>query len=53
MTGLSKVTKYLGLKVTCTGSPGHGSKFIENTAAEKLVGNLEVSALIAGKILQL
>ncbi|KHJ76308.1 peptidase dimerization domain protein [Oesophagostomum dentatum] len=24
------------LKVTCTGSPGHGSKFISNTAAEKL-----------------
>ncbi|KAK6748327.1 hypothetical protein RB195_001134 [Necator americanus] len=24
------------LKVTCTGSPGHGSKFIPNTAAEKL-----------------
>ncbi|KAL6739993.1 hypothetical protein Aduo_013386 [Ancylostoma duodenale] len=24
------------LKVTCTGSPGHGSKFIANTAAEKL-----------------
>ncbi|CAJ0601125.1 unnamed protein product [Cylicocyclus nassatus] len=24
------------LQVTCTGSPGHGSKFIVNTAAEKL-----------------
>ncbi|XGW31632.1 hypothetical protein V3C99_010078 [Haemonchus contortus] len=24
------------LKVTCHGSPGHGSKFIENTAGEKL-----------------
>ncbi|WKY05207.1 hypothetical protein Q1695_005881 [Nippostrongylus brasiliensis] len=24
------------VKVTCNGSPGHGSKFIENTAAEKL-----------------
>ncbi|VDM75208.1 unnamed protein product [Strongylus vulgaris] len=24
------------LKVTCTGSPGHGSKFISNTAGEKL-----------------
>jgi hypothetical protein len=24
-------------KVTCTGNPGHGSMFIENTAAEKLV----------------
>lgn len=25
------------VKVTCGGSPGHGSKFIENTAAEKMV----------------
>ncbi|KAK6057027.1 N-acyl-L-amino-acid amidohydrolase [Cooperia oncophora] len=24
------------VKITCSGSPGHGSKFIENTAAEKL-----------------
>ncbi|KAK6017868.1 N-acyl-L-amino-acid amidohydrolase, partial [Ostertagia ostertagi] len=24
------------VKVTCSGSPGHGSKFIENTAVEKL-----------------
>ncbi|VDO85346.1 unnamed protein product [Heligmosomoides polygyrus] len=24
------------IKITCRGSPGHGSKFIENTAAEKL-----------------
>ncbi|KAK5986962.1 hypothetical protein GCK32_002811 [Trichostrongylus colubriformis] len=24
------------VKITCHGSPGHGSKFIENTAAEKL-----------------
>ncbi|CAD5221862.1 unnamed protein product [Bursaphelenchus okinawaensis] len=24
------------IKVTCSGSPGHGSKFIENTAGEKL-----------------
>lgn len=26
-----------GLQVTCTGNPGHGSRFIENTAVEKLV----------------
>ncbi|PIO60203.1 peptidase dimerization domain protein, partial [Teladorsagia circumcincta] len=25
-----------GVKITCHGSPGHGSKFIENTAVEKL-----------------
>lgn len=25
------------IKVTCPGNPGHGSKFIENTAAEKIV----------------
>lgn len=28
-----------GVKVTCSGNPGHGSKFIENTAAEKFVKN--------------
>lgn len=26
-----------GIKVKCVGSPGHGSRFISNTAAEKLV----------------
>lgn len=26
-----------GIKVKCTGSPGHGSRFISNTAAEKMV----------------
>ncbi|KIH68998.1 N-acyl-L-amino-acid amidohydrolase [Ancylostoma duodenale] len=25
-----------GIEITCEGSPGHGSKFIENTAGEKL-----------------
>ena len=24
-----------GMKVTCRGDPGHGSRFIENSAAEK------------------
>lgn len=28
------------MKVICSGNPGHGSKFIENTAAEKLVCDL-------------
>ena len=27
----------LGVKVTCKGSPGHGSRFIEGTAGEKMV----------------
>ncbi|KAJ7369593.1 adenylate cyclase, partial [Desmophyllum pertusum] len=27
-----------GMKVTCKGSPGHGSRFIENSAAEKMGG---------------
>ena len=27
---------FLGIKVTCPGNPGHGSRFIEGTAAEKL-----------------
>lgn len=26
-----------GITVHCPGSPGHGSRFVENTAAEKLV----------------
>ncbi len=26
-----------GITVRCPGSPGHGSRFVENTAAEKLV----------------
>jgi len=29
-----------GVKVTCKGPPGHGSKFIEGTAAEKMVSAL-------------
>ena len=28
------------MKVTCKGPPGHGSKFIEGTAAEKMVSAL-------------
>lgn len=28
---------FLGITVHCPGSPGHGSRFVENTAAEKLV----------------
>lgn len=28
---------YLGFKIICTGDPGHGSRFIENTAGPKLV----------------
>ena len=28
---------HAGVKVTCTGNQGHGSRFIEDTAAEKLV----------------
>lgn len=27
----------LGFKITCHGNPGHGSRLLENTAAEKLV----------------
>uniref|UniRef100_A0A8B9HN99 N-acyl-aliphatic-L-amino acid amidohydrolase n=1 Tax=Astyanax mexicanus TaxID=7994 RepID=A0A8B9HN99_ASTMX len=27
------------ITIRCPGSPGHGSRFVENTAAEKLVGN--------------
>jgi len=27
---------FIGVKVTCQGNPGHGSRFIEGTAAEKL-----------------
>ena len=26
-----------GMQITCTGNPGHGSRFIENTAVEKVV----------------
>ncbi len=28
---------FQGLKITCRGNPGHGSRFIENTAVEKVV----------------
>ena len=28
--------QFKGVKVTCPGNPGHGSRFIEGTAAEKL-----------------
>ena len=27
----------IAFKVVCQGNPGHGSRFIENTAGEKLV----------------
>lgn len=27
----------IGITVHCPGNPGHGSRFVENTAAEKLV----------------
>jgi len=30
-------TIFPGITVHCPGSPGHGSRFVENTAAEKLV----------------
>ena len=26
-----------GFEITCSGNPGHGSRFIENTAVEKVV----------------
>lgn len=35
-----------GITVHCPGSPGHGSRFVENTAAEKLVS---VHVRIGGK----
>ena len=28
---------FAGIHVSCPGNPGHGSRFIENNAAEKLV----------------
>ena len=28
----------LGFTVTCPGNPGHGSRFIKNTAVDKVVG---------------
>lgn len=28
---------FSGITIHCPGSPGHGSRFVENTAAEKLV----------------
>lgn len=30
-----------GVRVMSTGKPGHGSRFIEDTAAEKLVGGTQ------------
>ena len=38
-----------GLKVTCKGPPGHGSRFIESTAAEKMVSSLFVSVFCHGE----
>ena len=32
----ASLNQVLGCKITCEGSPGHGSKFIENNAGEKL-----------------
>ena len=29
----------IGIEVTCLGNPGHGSRFIENTAVEKVVSS--------------
>lgn len=29
-----------GVKVTATGPPGHGSRFIENSAGEKIVKHI-------------
>ena len=29
----------IGIEVTCPGNPGHGSRFIENTAVEKVVSS--------------
>lgn len=36
-----------GMDVICPGSPGHGSKFIKNTAGEKLVKSLLEIALLS------
>jgi hypothetical protein len=33
----SNALTHIGFKVTCTGNPGHGSRFIKATAVEKLV----------------
>lgn len=34
------------IKVSCEGTPGHGSKFQDNTAAEKLVDPLHSNYII-------
>jgi aminoacylase len=34
------------VRITCPGSPGHGSRFLENTAAEKV--NCVVAVLFEG-----
>lgn len=44
-----------GVQVTSTGKPGHGSRFIEDTAAEKLVcgirgGSLGVPEAVLGPL---
>uniref|UniRef100_A0AAY3ZY94 N-acyl-aliphatic-L-amino acid amidohydrolase n=1 Tax=Denticeps clupeoides TaxID=299321 RepID=A0AAY3ZY94_9TELE len=36
LTVRRRVCLLIGLTVRCPGSPGHGSRFVENTAAEKL-----------------
>ena len=38
-----------GVKVTCKGPPGHGSRFIEGTAAEKMVSAL-FQVFVAGNV---
>ena len=35
---------FVGLKIHCTGNPGHGSRFVENTAAEKYVSNTRIAS---------
>lgn len=32
-----KTILFLGVKVTCKGPPGHGSRFVEGTVGEKMV----------------
>jgi len=42
------ISSILGIRIKCAGDPGHGSRFIENTAAEKLV-SLDLFLSIAFK----
>lgn len=42
-----------GFTITCPGNPGHGSRFIENTAVEKVVSGLACVGVYYTKLMMI